>query len=114
MSRPRHCSWRYGPYRGDDRSRRDLLDQQLQALPTIADPLSSMGYAGCGIVAGFMASCCRCDRDKLACAGSASAKQLLSALARPWLLDPFWFPLFVKGGNAFPGFFRFAGLHVIL
>src|SRR6266481_1700885 len=30
------------------------------------------------------------------------------------LRDPFWFSLFVKGGNAFARFFGFARLHVIL
>jgi len=43
----------------DDRRRRNLLDQQLPALPDLADSLYSVGYPHCRIVVGSMAPCYR-------------------------------------------------------
>jgi Domain of unknown function (DUF4386) len=43
----------------DDRRRRNLLDQQLPALPDLADSLYSVGYTHCRIVVSPVAPCCR-------------------------------------------------------
>src|SRR5262249_8428419 len=43
------------PRRADDGRRPDLLDQQLPALPLIADSVYSMGHAGRRVVAGPVA-----------------------------------------------------------